>query len=85
MTCIYAFSIYAPNTPILIHFDPNNPIGVETDGSDYVIATILSQISPEDGDNHPIAFYLHGMQLAELNYKIYNKELLVIYEAFKQW
>jgi len=25
------------------------------------------------------------MQLAELNYKIYNKELLAIFEAFQQW
>src|SRR5882724_10105029 len=38
--------------PILAHFNPDNPIVVETDASDYVIATIISQISPNDGDIH---------------------------------
>src|SRR5882724_9048412 len=68
--------------PILVHFNPDNPIVVETDASEYVIAAIISQISPNDGDIHPITFYLCSMQLAELNYKIYNKELLAIFEAF---
>ena len=71
-------------TPVLIHFDPSNPIVVETDASKYAIAAILSQISPKDGDIHPIAFYSQGMP-TELNYEIYDKELLAIYAAFKQW
>ena len=49
--------------PILTHFDPNDPIVIETDASDYAIAAILSQISPKDGDIHPIAFYSRGMLL----------------------
>jgi len=71
--------------PILAHFNPDNPIVVETDASDYAIAAIISQISPEDGDIHPIAFYSRSMQPAELNYEIYDKELLAIFEAFRQW
>src|SRR5882672_12762058 len=71
--------------PILAHFNPDNPIVVETDASDYAIAAIISQISPDDGDIHPIAFYSHSMQPAKLNYKIYNKELLAIFEVFRQW
>src|SRR5882672_3021038 len=71
--------------PILAHFNPDNPIVVETDASDYAIAVIISQISPEDGDIHPIAFYSRSMQPAELNYEIYDKELLAIFEAFRQW
>src|SRR6266481_6344187 len=70
---------------VLAHFDPANPIVVETDASDYAIAAIISQISPKDGDLHPIAFFSTGMELAELNYEIYNKELLAIFEAFCQW
>ena len=66
----------------MVHFNPDNPIVVETDASDYVIAVIISQISPDDGDIHLIAFYSHSMQPAELNYEIYNKELLAIFEAF---
>jgi len=68
--------------PILAHFNPNNPIVVETDASDYAIAAIISQISPDDGDIHLIAFCSHSMQTAELNYEIYDKELLTIFEAF---
>src|SRR5882724_8709277 len=33
----------------------------------------------------PMAFYSCSMQPVELNYKIYNKELLTIFEAFRQW
>ena len=71
--------------PILAHFNPDNPIVVETDASDYAITAIISQISPDDGNIHPIAFYSCSMQPAELNYEIYNKELLAIFEAFRQW
>jgi len=68
--------------PILAHFNPDNPTVVETDTSDYVITAIISNISPDDGDIHPITFYSCSMQLAELNYEIYDKELLAIFEAF---
>jgi len=71
--------------PILAHFNPDNPIVVETDASDYAIAAIISQISPDDGDIHLIIFYSCSMQPAELNYEIYDKELLAIFEAFRQW
>src|SRR5467141_215115 len=71
--------------PILAHFNPDHPIVVETDASDYAIAAIISQISPDDGDIHLIVFYSCSMQPAELNYNIYNKELLAIFEAFRQW
>ena len=71
--------------PVLTHFNPANPTVVETDASDYAIATIISQISPEDGDLHLIAFFSKGMKLAKLNYEIYDKELLAIFEVFHQW
>src|SRR5882724_803411 len=67
--------------PVLdTHFNPDNPIVVETDASDYVIAAIISQISPNNGYIHPITFYSHSMQPAELNYEIYDKELLAIFD-----
>jgi len=68
-----------------VNFNPDNPIVAETDASDYVIATIISQVSPDDGNIHPITFYSHSMQPVELNYEIYGKELLTIFEAFRQW
>src|SRR5882724_13006630 len=59
--------------PILAHFNPDNPIVVGTDASDYAITAIISQVSPDDGDIHQIMFYLRSMQPAELNYEIYDK------------
>ena len=67
------------------HFNPQDPIIVETDASNYAVAAILSQISPTDGNLHSLTFYSRGMAPAELNYKIYNKELLAIFDAFQQW
>ena len=71
--------------PILIHFGLSLPIIIKTDGSDYMIVAILSQVTPADNDLHPVAFHSQTMQPAELNNKIYDKELLVIHEAFKHW
>src|SRR5882724_11425283 len=82
---IETIKITFTKAPILVHFNPDNPIMVETDASDYAIAAIISQISPNDGDIHPIVFYSHSLQPAELNYKIYDKELLAIFKAFRQW
>src|SRR5882724_11215552 len=38
------------HAPILAQFNPDNPIFIETDTSDYVITVIISQISCNDGD-----------------------------------
>ena len=72
------------NAPILTHWEPDRPIIVETDTSDYAIAAILSLIM-EDSEVHPIAFLSCTLQAAELNYDTHDKELLAIFEAFKAW
>ena len=71
--------------PILAHFDPDNLTVLKTDSSDYAIGSILSQIERTTGILHPIAFYSRSMIPSEMNYDIYDKELLAIYEAFRQW
>lgn len=71
--------------PILRHFDPNLPIILECDASDYAIAGIISQFDPVAGDIRPVAFHTRTMINAELNYDIYDKELLAIVEGFKEW
>ena len=71
--------------PILRHFDPKLPVIVECDASDYAIAAIVSQIDPITQEIRPVAFHARTMISAELNYDVYDKELLAIYEAFKQW
>ena len=57
---------------------------VETDASDYVLATIISSQTP-NSEIHPIAFHSHSFNLAEVNYDTHDKELLAIFEAFKHW
>src|SRR5262249_32335254 len=73
------------SAPVLVHYDPENHIVIETDSSDYAIAGILSQINRNTGLLHPVAFYSRSMHPAELNYDIYDKELLSIFNAFFQW
>ena len=55
---------------------------METDVSDYALTAILSIVN-KDNEVHPVAFHSHTFTVAELNYDIYNKELLAIFEAFK--
>ncbi|ESK81555.1 gag polymerase env [Moniliophthora roreri MCA 2997] len=57
---------------------------IETDTSNYAIATILS-ITLSNRELHPVAFLSQTLTGAELNYNTHNKELLAIFEAFKSW
>lgn len=69
--------------PVLVHFNPDLPIWLETDASDYVLGAVLSQIIDEQ--LRPIAFLSKKMTPAECNYEIYDKELLAIVRAFEEW
>ncbi|KAH0602269.1 uncharacterized protein H6S33_009843, partial [Morchella sextelata] len=71
------------SAPILVHFSPDRQTIVETDASDFAIAAILSQVI--DGKTHPVAFYSRKLNPAELNYDVWDKEMLGIVSAFKQW
>ena len=55
---------------------------VETDASEHTIGGVLSQ--EQEGKWKPIAFLSKTMQLAERNYKIYDKKLLAIVEALSK-
>jgi len=63
---------------------PTPSITVETDASDYTLTAVLS-ITTLNGELHPIAFHHWMFSALELNYNVHNKELLMIFEAFKQW
>jgi hypothetical protein len=72
------------SAPILHHFDPERKIMVETDASDVVVARVLLQY---DDNNilHPVVYFSSKHSPAEINYEIYDKELLEIVWAFKEW
>src|SRR5438046_6880335 len=68
---------------VLRHYDPDCKLRMETDASGTACAGILSQ-KWKDGW-HPIAYFLRKFSGPELNYPIYDKELLAIVLGFHQW
>jgi len=62
----------------------NAQLIVKTDVSDYTLAAILSIVN-EENKVHPFTFHYCTFTIADLNYDTYDKELLVIFEAFKNW
>jgi hypothetical protein len=66
---------------IVAIFSYKEPIVIETDVSDYTLGARLTQPSL-DRKYRLVAFWSRKMILAELNYNIYNKELLAIVLAF---
>jgi len=72
------------STPIFTHWILDAQLIMEADASDYTLAAILSIVNKEN-EVHPVVFHSCTFTAAELNYDIYDKELLTIFEAFKIW
>ena len=70
--------------PILMHFDVEKEIIVETDASHYVSAGIMSQYD-NNGVLHLVADFSKKHLPAECNYEIYDKELMAIIRCFEEW
>jgi hypothetical protein len=70
--------------PILQHFDAEKPITLQTDASGFAIAGILKQFDGF-GVLRPTSFYSRKCSPAEQNYNTYDRELLAIFVAMKQW
>lgn len=70
-------------TRFLVHFNPEKETQIGTDALDYIIVVVLSQFY-SNRFLRPIAFLLSKMSLAEYNYEIDDKELLVIIRAFEE-
>jgi len=64
-------------------YQPELPTRVKTDALDFVLKTCLLQKYSEVW--HPVAYYSQKITPLELNYNIYNKELLGIVVALKKW
>ena len=47
-------------------------------------ADVLSQLNKK-GNLHPMIFFSSKMSLEKCNYKIYDKEILIIVKTFKEW
>jgi len=77
-------SFISGKTPRLRHYDPDRHSLLETDVSDFAIAGVLSQ-KFEDGKLHPIGFASRKLNPAELNYDIYNKDMLAEVFSLNYW
>ncbi len=64
-------------TSILRHFDQTHETILEINSFNYVNDEFLSQYDDENVI-YSIVFYSKNMSSAECNYKIYDKELLII-------
>ncbi len=71
-------------TSILRHFDQTHKTILEINSFNYINDEVLFQYDDEEV-LHSIIFYSKNMSSAECNYKIYDKELLVIIWAFEHW
>ena len=69
--------------PILCYFDLTKQCFVETDSSNYVNVSMLSQIE-DDSLLHSVAYFSKRMAPAKCHYEIYDKELLTIFCCFKK-
>lgn len=57
---------------------------MQMDASAFAIGATLTQ--PDDEEVHyPVAFFSASLQPAEINYNIYDRELLAIVRAFRHW
>jgi hypothetical protein len=68
---------------VLLHPDPIKPSQVETDASDFFIEAVLSQ-PDKAGVFHPVDYYSRRFTALEINYPIYDKELLAIITTFEE-
>jgi hypothetical protein len=64
---------------LLSYPDFNEPFHIHADASHYQLGAVISQ------DNHPIAFYSHKLQLAQVRYTTTERERLSIIETLKEF
>jgi hypothetical protein len=67
------------SSPVLSLSDLQHPFEIETDASDYVVGTILTQ------HNHPMAYHSETLSNVFCKYPTYNKEMYSIMQAYGQW
>src|SRR5882724_826435 len=65
------------STPILVQPNQDTPFRLETDASGYATRALLSQLC-NDGKWHPVGFTSKGLDSAERNYEVHDKELLSV-------
>jgi len=69
---------------IFCHYNSDHKIVIEINALNYVFEDILFQYD-ENKILHSVAYFLKKHNSVECNYKIYDKELMIIVCAFEKW
>ena len=69
---------------VLVHYDPNKPLILHTDASQYGLGAVMSHIM-EDGSEHPVGFVSRTMNVAEKNYSQLDKEGAAVIFGLKKF
>src|SRR5271168_2880562 len=70
--------------PVLMMPDQTKPFQIEADASKVATGAVLTQLDL-NGDRHPVAFLSQTLSDTERRYEIYDRELLGIIRALKEW
>jgi hypothetical protein len=70
--------------PVLMMPDHSKPFQIESNASKYASGAVLTQ-TDINGDGHPVAFLSKTFTDTECRYEIYDRELLGIVRALKEW
>jgi RNase H-like domain found in reverse transcriptase/Reverse transcriptase (RNA-dependent DNA polymerase) len=70
--------------PMLMMPDHSKPFQIESDTSKYASGVVLTQ-TDINGDRHLVEFLLRTFTDTERQYEIYDRELLGIVRALKEW
>ncbi len=70
--------------PVLLFPNLTEPFEMEVDASAIAIGAVLNQ-KGQDGKTHPVAYYSESFSTPERNYDVYDRELLAIVKALRQW
>ena len=66
-----------PSIPILVQPNQEVPFRLETNALGYATVVVLSKLC-DDGKWNPVGFMPKGLNAAERNYEVHDKELLSV-------
>ena len=70
--------------PVLLIPDYTKPFVIEADASLFATGAVLLQ-HDSNADEHPVGYISNSLNNAERNYQVYDRELLAILRALRQW